>query len=70
MTGSTTHIETELQRLVSRRLDPATHGDPASGSRLRSRSLRALIQRKESIAGAFDSPQSFVFVADVSHKKS
>jgi hypothetical protein len=70
MTGSPTHVETELQRLVSQRLNPVTHGDDVSGSRRESRSLRSRMQRKGSIAGAFDSPQGFVFVSDaVSHKR-
>jgi hypothetical protein len=66
-----THVETELQRLVSQRLGRATDGEPVSSSRRGSRSLRARMQRKESIAGAFDSPQGFVYVSDgVSHKRT
>ncbi|MGH2596584.1 MAG: hypothetical protein ACRDH7_11555 [Actinomycetota bacterium] len=65
------HVETELQRLVSQRLDRATDGVPVSGSRRGSRSPRARIRRKEPIAGAFDSPQGFVYVSDaVSHKSA
>jgi hypothetical protein len=66
-----THVETELQRLVSHRLGSATDGEPVSSSRRGSRSLRARMQRKESIAGAFDSPQGFVFISDaVSHRRT
>jgi hypothetical protein len=65
------HVETELQRLVSQRLGPTPHGDTLPGRQRGSRSLRARMQRKESIAGAFDSPQSFVYVSDaVSHKRT
>lgn len=64
------HVETELQRLALTRLDRATARDDVSSSSKGSRSLRARMQRKESIAGAFDSPQGFVFVSDaIGHRK-
>ena len=53
---SSSHVETELQQLAARRLDSA--GAAAS----KRRSFRG--HRKASSAGAFDSPQGFVFVAD------
>lgn len=66
-----THVETELQRLVSKRLGRATDAEPGSGSKKGSRSLRARMQREGSIAGAFDSPQGFVYVSNsVSHKRT
>jgi hypothetical protein len=64
------HVETELQRLVSQRLDRATDEEPQSNSRRGSRSLRGRMQRKASVAGAFDSPPGFVFVAEaLGHKR-
>ena len=52
------HVETELQQLAARRLDSAAAGVS------KRRSLRGRVQRRETSAGAFDSPQAFVFVAD------
>ena len=55
---TSSHVETELQQLAARRLDSAA---AASSKR---RSLRDRRHRKQPAAGAFDSPPSFVFVAD------
>jgi len=56
---ASSHVETELQQLAARRLDTA-----AAGVHKR-RSLRGRGQRKgTTAAGAFDSPQAFVFTAD------
>jgi hypothetical protein len=52
------HVETELQQLAARRLDTAAAVVP------KRRSLRGRAQRKGTTAGAFDSPQGFVFTAD------
>jgi len=52
------HLETELQQLAARRLDSAAAAVP------RRRSFRGRAQRKGATAGAFDSPQGFVFHAD------
>lgn len=55
---ASSHVETELQQLAARRLDTAAAVKP------KRRSLRARVQRKGTSAGAFDSPQGFVFIAD------
>ena len=54
---ASSHVETELQQLAARRLDSAAAVVEAP---LPPRSR----QRKAATAGAFDSPQGFVFVAD------
>ena len=57
-TPQSSHVETELQQLAARRLDNA------SAIVRKGRSLRGRAQRKGTTAGAFDSPQGFVFIAD------
>jgi hypothetical protein len=52
---ASSHVETELQQLA------ASQSDNAAAKR---RVLRDRVHRKEPAAGAFDSPESFVFVAD------
>ena len=55
---ASSHVETELQQLAARRLDNAAAAEP------KRRSLLGRVQRKGPAAGAFDSPQGFVFNAD------
>jgi hypothetical protein len=55
---SSSHVETELQRLA------ASRSDNAAAVASKRRFLRHRMHRKEPAAGAFDSPESFVFVAD------
>ena len=55
---SSSHVETELQQLAARRLDNAAAVAP------KRRALRGRVSRKGTTAGAFDSPQGFVFNAD------
>jgi hypothetical protein len=65
-----THFETELQRLASQRLGGTTDRERVSGSPKGVRSLRARMKRTAAIAGAFDSPQGFVYVSDaISHRR-
>jgi hypothetical protein len=52
------HVETELQQLA------ASRSDNAVAAASKRRFLRDRVHRKEPAAGAFDSPESFVFVAD------
>ena len=54
---ASSHVETELQQLAARRLDNAAAVVPK-------RRFIGRVQRKGTTAGAFDSPQSFVFNAD------
>ncbi len=55
---ASSHVETELQQLAARRLDNAAAVVP------KRRSLRGRVQRKGATAGAFDSPQGFVYHAE------
>jgi hypothetical protein len=55
---ASSHVETELQQLAARRLDNA------AAVVSKRRSLRGRAHRKGTTAGAFDSPQGFVFHAD------
>jgi hypothetical protein len=52
---ASSHVETELQQLAARRLDTARAAVPKG---------RFLRGHRKGAAGAFDSPQAFVFVAD------
>jgi hypothetical protein len=55
---ASSHVETELQQLASRRLDTAAAVVP------KRRSFRGRGARTATTAGAFDSPQGFAFHAD------
>lgn len=55
---ASSHVETELQQLAARRLDNVAALVP------KRRSLRGRVRRKGTTAGAFDSPEGFVFNAD------
>jgi hypothetical protein len=59
-------VENELQRIARRRLDRPANAETPPRSDQRSGWLK---QRASTLAGGFDSPAGFVFVAAGSHRK-